>query len=102
MSDRMSQRRRNCWRRFGASISIQRYPVRLHCRRSRPLPARRVLYGSDYPYAPVTVSASFTQKLDAYQGFSEAEHASVNRGNALRLFSSLKGLKQTSSYSSAA
>lgn len=64
--------------------------------------AERVLYGSDYPYAPVTVSASFTQKLDAYQGFSEAEHASVNRGNALRLFSSLKGLKQTSSYSSAA
>ena len=48
--------------------------------------AERVLYGSDYPYAPANVGASFTKKLDAYQDFSEAEHASVNRGNALRLF----------------
>ena len=52
--------------------------------------AEQVLYGSDYPYAPANVGASFTKKLDAYQGFSEAEHASVNRGNALRLFSRLK------------
>jgi predicted TIM-barrel fold metal-dependent hydrolase len=49
--------------------------------------AERVLYGSDYPYAPATVGASFTKQLDAYQGFSEAEHAAVNRGNALHLFS---------------
>jgi 6-methylsalicylate decarboxylase len=50
----------------------------------------RVLYGSDYPYAPAEIGASFSKKLDAYQHFSEAEHASVNRGNASRLFPRLK------------
>ncbi len=46
----------------------------------------KVLYGSDYPYAPASVGASFTQKLDAYQGFSDVEHGFVNRTNALGLF----------------
>jgi predicted TIM-barrel fold metal-dependent hydrolase len=45
-----------------------------------------IVYGSDYPYAPASVGGAFTKHLDAYQGFSETEHASVNRSNALRLF----------------
>lgn len=28
-----------------------------------------ILYGSDYPYAPVEVSASFARKLDVYTAF---------------------------------
>jgi 6-methylsalicylate decarboxylase len=48
--------------------------------------AQQVLYGSDFPYAPASVGASFTRKLDAYEGFNAAEHAAINRGNALRLF----------------
>ena len=46
----------------------------------------KVLYGSDFPYAPAFVGASFTAKLDAYEGFLKDEHARVNNGNALSLF----------------
>lgn len=51
--------------------------------------AGRILYGSDFPYAPSAVGASFTQKLDAYEGFSESERRAVNRGNAETLFTRL-------------
>ena len=46
----------------------------------------RILYGSDFPYAPASVGASFTAKLDAYAGLQEAEHTAINYGNALALF----------------
>ncbi|MFJ4192495.1 amidohydrolase family protein [Pseudomonas sp. NPDC089534] len=46
----------------------------------------RILYGSDYPYAPASVGASFTAKLDAYDILPPAEHALINHGNALTLF----------------
>ncbi|MBM7327999.1 amidohydrolase [Agrobacterium sp. S2] len=50
----------------------------------------QILYGSDYPYAPASVGASFTAKLDAYEGFNATDHAAVNHGNAMRLFERLK------------
>jgi aminocarboxymuconate-semialdehyde decarboxylase len=46
----------------------------------------KILYGSDYPYAPASVGASFTDKLDADDGLSAAEHVAINRANALQLF----------------
>ncbi|OBU84728.1 amidohydrolase family protein [Chromobacterium subtsugae] len=46
----------------------------------------RILYGSDYPYAPAEVGASFTAKLDACAELSAAEHAAINHRNALELF----------------
>lgn len=46
-----------------------------------------VLYGSDFPYAPASVGASFTVKLDAHEGLPDAEHALVDYGSALSLFS---------------
>ncbi|PTU67470.1 MULTISPECIES: amidohydrolase family protein [unclassified Chromobacterium] len=46
----------------------------------------RILYGSDYPYAPAAVGASFTAQLDAYTGLSPQEHAAIRRNNALALF----------------
>ncbi len=45
-----------------------------------------ILFGSDYPYAPAAVGASFAKKLDAYAGFKGDEHAQINRQNALALF----------------
>ena len=32
-----------------------------------------ILFGSDYPYAPVAVATSFAHSLDAYQGFQSAQ-----------------------------
>lgn len=52
----------------------------------------KILYGSDFPYAPAFVGASFTKKLDAYNGFSHEDHARVNHGNALDLFPRLAAL----------
>jgi predicted TIM-barrel fold metal-dependent hydrolase len=51
------------------------------------------MYGSDYPYAPVEVSASFTRKLDAYTALSEDEHAAINSSNAFALFPRLAKLR---------
>ncbi len=45
-----------------------------------------VLYGSDYPYAPASVGASFTAQLDAFDGFQGELRAQVNRDSALILF----------------
>ncbi|SEO92181.1 aminocarboxymuconate-semialdehyde decarboxylase [Luteibacter sp. UNC138MFCol5.1] len=48
--------------------------------------AGRVLYGSDFPYAPARVGASFTAMLDASDAFTSDEKAAVNAGNARGLF----------------
>lgn len=48
-----------------------------------------VLYGSDFPYAPVSVSRAFTREQDSYGDCSAEEHARINRGNALQLFTRL-------------
>jgi predicted TIM-barrel fold metal-dependent hydrolase len=53
----------------------------------------RILYGSDYPYAPAEVGASFAHKLDAYTALSEAEHTALNHDNALALFPRLAKLR---------
>ncbi|SUX54642.1 Predicted metal-dependent hydrolase of the TIM-barrel fold [Chromobacterium vaccinii] len=45
-----------------------------------------ILYGSDYPYAPAAVGASFTAQLDACAELSATEHAAINLRNALALF----------------
>jgi predicted TIM-barrel fold metal-dependent hydrolase len=53
----------------------------------------RILYGSDYPYAPAEVGTSFARKLDAYTTLSEAERAALNHDNALALFPRLAKLR---------
>lgn len=55
--------------------------------------ASHILYGSDFPYAPAQVGASFTAQLDAYDGLSAAEHAAIDQGNALGLFPRLRRLR---------
>jgi aminocarboxymuconate-semialdehyde decarboxylase len=46
----------------------------------------RILFGSDFPYAPAEVGASFTAKLDAYDDLTDDEHRAINHGNARALF----------------
>ena len=48
-----------------------------------------VLYGSDFPYAPASVGASFTTKLDAYSELSSDQHTAINYGNARQLLARL-------------
>jgi aminocarboxymuconate-semialdehyde decarboxylase len=46
----------------------------------------RILFGTDYPFAPADVAASFTSKLDAYNRLTSDEHSAINYGNAGVLF----------------
>src|ERR1700726_1856173 len=46
----------------------------------------RILFGTDYPFAPAEVAASFTRKLEAYDGLTADEYVAINHGNAGILF----------------
>ncbi|VWB42949.1 2-hydroxy-1-naphthoic acid nonoxidative decarboxylase [Burkholderia lata] len=52
----------------------------------------RVLYGSDFPYAPPAVSTSFTHAQDAYAALGADRYAAINHANALPLFPRLAAL----------
>ena len=45
-----------------------------------------ILFGTDFPFAPADVVASFTAKLDAYQGLAADEQRAISHGNARMLF----------------
>jgi 6-methylsalicylate decarboxylase len=46
----------------------------------------RVLFGSDWPYAPDKTVRYFTGMLDGYKGLDQSSKASINRANAEALF----------------
>lgn len=46
----------------------------------------RILFGTDYPFAPADVAASFTGKLDAYDGLTADERSAISNRNAGILF----------------
>jgi predicted TIM-barrel fold metal-dependent hydrolase len=48
-----------------------------------------VLYGSDFPYAPAHLGASFTRQLDGYPELASGQHSAINHRNARRLFKRL-------------
>jgi 6-methylsalicylate decarboxylase len=50
-----------------------------------------ILFGTDFPFAPADVAASFTTKLDAYEGLTADEHKAISHSNALALFERLGG-----------
>lgn len=50
----------------------------------------RVLYGSDFPYAPAKVGASFTAKLDSSTDLTQSDKVAINHGNARTLFPRLQ------------
>ena len=62
----------------------------------------RILFGSDFPYAPAEVGASFTGKLDAYDGLTADEHGAISHGNARTLFPRLAPQRDTATRSAAA
>jgi aminocarboxymuconate-semialdehyde decarboxylase len=55
----------------------------------------KILYGSDFPYAPARVGHYFTANLDAYDGFGAGDLSAINNGNALALFTRLGAKGQT-------
>jgi predicted TIM-barrel fold metal-dependent hydrolase len=46
----------------------------------------RILFGTDFPFAPADIAASFTAKLDAYEGLTADEQRAISHGNAWTLF----------------
>jgi 6-methylsalicylate decarboxylase len=63
------------------------------CATAHSLPAlmqtsspERILFGSDWPYAPTKITALSIQGLKEAPGVSDALRASIDRGNALKLF----------------
>ena len=51
----------------------------------------RILFGSDFPYAPGGASEAFTPALDASALLSGAEQSAIARGNAAILFGGRRG-----------
>ncbi len=41
-----------------------------------------ILFGSDLPYASAGIAASFTAKLDVFDGLTADEHRAISHGNA--------------------
>jgi aminocarboxymuconate-semialdehyde decarboxylase len=46
----------------------------------------RILFGTDFPFAPAEVVKSFTAKLDAHEGLMADEQRGISHGNAWTLF----------------
>jgi predicted TIM-barrel fold metal-dependent hydrolase len=46
----------------------------------------RILFGSDFPYAPVNIAACFTAKLDADDGLAADERRAISHRNSTALF----------------
>ncbi|MFX5370411.1 amidohydrolase family protein, partial [Acinetobacter baumannii] len=46
----------------------------------------RILFGSDFPFAPEPVTGLQTQQFAALTCFDAAQKAAIQRGNALSLF----------------
>jgi 6-methylsalicylate decarboxylase len=49
-------------------------------------PTGHILFGTDFPFAPAAVAASFTAKLDNYKGLTDKEQRAISHGNARALF----------------
>lgn len=49
------------------------------------VPHDHILYGSDFPYAPITAYPAFLEELEKYEMDPELRHM-INYGNALKLF----------------
>ncbi len=50
----------------------------------------RILFGSDFPYAPAELGGKFTAKLDADTALTDRDRAAINHENAHGLFERLR------------
>ena len=71
---------------FDLAISSSQEVIQLLLQYTSP---DRLLYGSDYPYAPVGLVTKFVEKLDKAD-LSEGVRRGINSENALRLFPRLR------------
>jgi aminocarboxymuconate-semialdehyde decarboxylase len=53
-----------------------------------------ILFGTDFPFASNDVTASFTAKLDAYEGLTSEEQRAISHRNALSLFPRLASQRE--------
>jgi aminocarboxymuconate-semialdehyde decarboxylase len=49
----------------------------------------RIVFGTDFPYTPARVGASFTATLDADDSVTADDHTAISHGNAAALFARL-------------
>jgi predicted TIM-barrel fold metal-dependent hydrolase len=73
------------FRSFYFDTALSSGPEALLALRSFARPGH-ILYGSDFPYAPASVGASFTAKLDAFEDLSHKARAAIDNGGARKLF----------------
>jgi len=52
--------------------------------------AGRILFGSDFPYAPAELGGKFTAKLDVDTALTDRDHAAINHENAHGIFERLR------------
>jgi 6-methylsalicylate decarboxylase len=53
----------------------------------------RLLFGSDFPYAPANIAAKFTAYQDTSTYLSPEQHHALDRTNALALFPRLANVR---------
>jgi aminocarboxymuconate-semialdehyde decarboxylase len=49
----------------------------------------RILFGSDFPYAPAPVAAAFTRLLDTRSGLTDEQKTAFDHGNARKILARL-------------
>ncbi|MFB7091465.1 amidohydrolase family protein [Streptomyces sp. NPDC056296] len=73
------------FRRFYFDTALSSGPSAMVSLTSFADPAR-ILYGSDFPYAPGGAVEEFTATLDTHSALAVHEHAAIRQGNATALF----------------
>jgi 6-methylsalicylate decarboxylase len=73
------------FRSFYFDTALSSGPALLRALQNFALPGH-ILYGSDFPYAPATVGASFTAELDAFEGLTPRTRVEINSSAARSLF----------------
>ena len=73
------------FRRFYIDTALSSSPTSLPSLMAFADPSR-LLFGSDYPYGPGTISENFGAMLNESPLLSAADHAAIDRGNAEALF----------------
>jgi predicted TIM-barrel fold metal-dependent hydrolase len=76
------------FRSFYFDTALSSGPALLRALQSFALPAH-ILYGSDFPYGPAAVGASFTAELDAFEGLTPRTRVEINSAAARTLFAGI-------------
>ena len=77
---------RGATRRSAALRAAPRLPLPRSTGLSAVADQSRILFGTDYPYVSPDVVTGESRSFDAWDGFTDAQRAAVNRGNAETLF----------------